>query len=89
MILKHRLQGKRGWAWVFANDVTTLIKLGQSRGAKVLQETLPEYHAKVVTDRYSSYSYFLDKQRQVCWSHLMRDFERFAQKIKLPTQETV
>ena len=30
----HRLQGKRGWAWVFANDLTTLIKLGQSRGQK-------------------------------------------------------
>lgn len=75
----HRLQGKRGWAWVFANDVTTLIKLGQSRGAKVLHEMLPEYDGKVISDRYSSYSYFLDEKRQVCWSHLMRDFERFAQ----------
>ena len=75
----HRLQGKRGWAWVFANSKATLIKLTQSRGAKVLEEMLPGYAGRVVSDRYSSYSYFSAEKRQVCWSHLLRDFERFAQ----------
>jgi transposase len=75
----HRLQGKRGWAWVFANSQTTLIKLKESRGAKVLQEMLPGYEGKIISDRYSSYSYFSEEKRQVCWSHLSRDFERFAQ----------
>jgi transposase len=64
----HRLQGKRGWAWVFANNDTTFIKLTDSRGAKVLQKILPDYEGKVVSDRYSSYSYFSEQKRQVCWS---------------------
>jgi len=75
----HRLGKKKGWAWVFSNKSATLIKLTGSRGAKVLEKTLPLYEGKVVSDRYSSYSYFLEDKRQVCWSHLMRDFERFAQ----------
>ena len=75
----HQLQGKRGWAWVFTNNKTTLITLRDSRGSKVLKEILPEYAGKIVSDRYSSYSYFAEEKRQVCWSHLLRDFERFAQ----------
>ena len=75
----HRLGKKKGWAWVFANKSDTLIKLTGSRGAKVLEKTLPNYEGKVISDRYSCYSYFLEEKRQVCWSHLMRDFERFAQ----------
>ena len=75
----HRLGSKRGWAWVFANKTATLIKLTESRGANVLEKILPHYEGRVISDRYSCYSYFLEEKRQVCWSHLMRDFERFAQ----------
>ena len=75
----HRLGKKRGWAWVFTNKSATLIKLTESRGAKVLEKTLPNYEGRVISDRYSCYSYFLEERRQVCWSHLVRDFERFAQ----------
>ena len=64
---------------MFANKSATLIKLTEPRGSKVLEKTLPNYEGKVISDRYSCYSYFLEEKRQVCWSHLMRDFERFAQ----------
>ena len=56
-----------------------LNKVGAIKGAKVLHDMLPQYDGKVVSDRYSSYSYFAEEKRQVCWSHLLRDFERFAQ----------
>ncbi|GFY65290.1 hypothetical transposase, putative [Trichonephila inaurata madagascariensis] len=32
----------------------------------------------VVTDRYAAYNYFADKNRQICWAHLSRDFERLV-----------
>ncbi|MDE5064132.1 IS66-like element ISWen3 family transposase, partial [Wolbachia endosymbiont of Drosophila tristis] len=32
----------------------------------------------VITDRYAAYNYFADKNRQICWAHLSRDFERLA-----------
>lgn len=45
---------------------------------KVLKELLPEYDGTVVSDRYAAYNYFDRKNRQICWAHLARDFERFA-----------
>ena len=75
----HRLQGKRGWAWVFANDLTTLIKLGQSRGQKCYTTCFLNMMAKLSQTATPPTSYFAEEKRQVCWSHLLRDFERFAQ----------
>ncbi|WP_315850239.1 MULTISPECIES: IS66 family transposase [Wolbachia] len=31
----------------------------------------------VVSDRYAAYNYFSRENRQICWAHLARDFERF------------
>lgn len=74
----HKNKGKRGWAWVMVNQDATLLKLTDSRGKKVLRGLLPDYDGMVVTDRYSAYTYFKAEQRQICWAHLSRDFERFA-----------
>ncbi|WP_255446239.1 IS66 family transposase [Wolbachia endosymbiont of Aedes albopictus] len=38
---------------------------------------LPEYEGIVVSDRYAAYNYFSRENRQICWAHLARDFERF------------
>jgi transposase len=32
----------------------------------------------VISDRYGAYNYFQEGKRQICWSHLGRDYERFA-----------
>ena len=40
---------------------------------------LPEYEGIVISDRYGAYRYFEEKNRQIFWSHLKRDFERIAQ----------
>jgi len=44
----------------------------------VLKSLLPEYDGIVVSDRYAVYNYFNRENRQICWAHLARDFERFA-----------
>ncbi|WP_315850243.1 MULTISPECIES: IS66 family transposase [Wolbachia] len=73
----HRNQGKKGWGWVVTNKTATLMKLVGSRGKKVLKGLLPEYEGIVVSDRYAAYNYFSRENRQICWAHLARDFERF------------
>lgn len=60
-----------------SRDVSVL-KLTSSRGKKVLQSLLPSYKGKVISDRYGAYRYFDSSKRQICWSHLKRDFYRFA-----------
>ena len=74
----HRHKGQRGWAWIVTNKQTSVLKLSPSRGKKVLQELVGPYGGYVISDRYGGYNYFKAKNRQICWSHLQRDFERFA-----------
>jgi transposase len=74
----HKSQGKRGWGWMFTTRDVSLLKLTSSRGKKVLESTLPAYEGWVISDRYGAYRYFEEGKRQICWSHLKRDFQRFA-----------
>jgi transposase len=74
----HKSKGKRGWAWIFTNKETSLLKLSFSRGKQVLEKVLGKYEGQVISDRYGAYNYFQPEQRQICWSHIQRDFERFA-----------
>ena len=39
-----------------------------------------------VSDRYAGYNYLALEQRQVCWAHLLRDFERIAGRSALAGQ---
>lgn len=50
-----------------------------SRGAKVAKELLGEaFNGVVGSDRWSGYNWVETGRRQVCWAHLLRDFETFV-----------
>ncbi|MBS9529058.1 IS66 family transposase, partial [Wolbachia endosymbiont of Ceratitis capitata] len=75
----HYNKGKLGWCWMFASNEASFIKLTDSRGMKVLKNSaFCNCNSLVVTDRYAAYNYFSDEKRQICWAHLIRDFERLA-----------
>jgi len=77
----HKNKGKKGWAWIFTNRETSLLKLSSSRGRQVLKSVLGKYEGQVISDRYGAYTYFEAEKRQICWSHIKRDFERFAHSL--------
>ena len=67
---------KKGWLWVVVTPIATLFLLRLSRGAQVAKELLKETFAGVVgSDRFSAYNWIAPSQRQICWAHLLRDFE--------------
>lgn len=74
----HKCRGERGWGRIFTNRHMSVLKLTSSRGKKVFQSILPDYDGQIISDRYGAYRYFDNEKRQICWSHLKRDFERFA-----------
>lgn len=74
----HKCKGTRGWGWIFTSRNMSVLKLTSSRGKKVLQSLLPDYEGQVISDRYGAYRHFENEKRQICWSHLKRDFQRFA-----------
>ncbi|GFY80014.1 transposase IS66 family protein [Trichonephila inaurata madagascariensis] len=63
----------------FSSNTASFIKLTESRGMKVLQNSkFCNRNSLVVTDRYAAYNYFADKTGKSFWAHLSRDFERLV-----------
>jgi transposase len=68
--------GKRAWLWVAVTSLVTVFLIRMSRGGQVARELLGErFSGILVTDRYSAYHWYPVRWRQLCWAHLLRDFE--------------
>jgi transposase len=71
-----RQGGKRAWLWVAVTSLVTVFVVRMSRGGQVARELLGErFSGVLVTDRYSAYNWYPVRGRQLCWAHLLRDFE--------------
>ena len=71
-----RQGGKRAWLWVAVTSWVTVFVVRMSRGGQVARELLGEQFSGIlVTDRYSAYNWYPVRWRQLCWAHLLRDFE--------------
>ena len=67
---------KRAWLWVAVTSWVTVFVVRLSRGGQVARELLGErFGGILVTDRYSAYNWYPVRWRQLCWAHLLRDFE--------------
>ena len=77
--------GKKLWIWVFKAAQTALFKVADSRGSKVLVETLGEdYEGIVGSDFYGAYRKFIKDAGgidiQFCLAHLIRELRFFKEK---------
>ena len=71
-----RQGNKRAWLWVAVTSWVTGFVVRLSRGGQVARELLGErFSGILVTDRYSAYNWYPVRWRQLCWAHLLRDFE--------------
>jgi len=67
---------KRAWLWVAVTSWVTVFVVRLSRGGQAARELLGErFSGLLVTDRYSAYNWYPVRWRQLCWAHLLRDFE--------------
>jgi transposase len=79
----HKNKGVRHWAWLLTHTKTTVLFLRRSRAMKEIKQILPEFKGLLISDRYGAYNCFGQKNRQLCWAHLLRDFERIAHSAHL------
>jgi transposase len=71
-----REQRQKTWLWAAVTAVFTVFLVARNRNAKVARAVLGTQNGPiVVTDRYSAYDWIAGTSRQVCWSHLRRDFQ--------------
>jgi transposase len=70
---------EKGWLWVMVTQWVAVFVIRLSRGSKVAKELLGEDFKGVVnSDRYSAYNWLPVKLRQLCWAHLLRQFQAYV-----------
>lgn len=75
-------EGKKGraWLWVVTTSLVTVFKIAKSRGEDVAREMLGDFKGILGVDRWSAYNFVDSLRRQLCWSHLIRDFQGFVDR---------
>jgi len=76
-----REANQRAWLWVAVTTWVTVCVVRLSRGAKVARELLGECFRGILgSDRWSAYTWYNPLRRQICWAHLLRDFEAMIER---------
>lgn len=71
----------RAYLWVMATALVTVVMVQGSRSKEAAQKLIGEKYAGVViTDRYCGYHWVDPERRQLCWSHLDRDFQSMVDR---------
>jgi transposase len=74
-------QSKASWRWVVVTALVTVFHIVPSRSGAVARQLLGDTYAGVVaSDRASAYNWLDPAQRQVCGSHLLRDFQKILER---------
>jgi transposase len=72
---------QRAWLWVLTTPVVTVFKIAKSRGQDVAREMLGGgFQGILGVDRWGAYNFLKALRRQLCWSHLLRDFQGFVDR---------
>jgi transposase len=74
-------QPKASGLWVVVTALVTVFHIVPSRRGAVARQLLGATYAGVVgSDRASAYNWLDPSQRQLCWSHLLRDFQKILER---------
>ena len=74
-------EGVANWVWAAVQPKLAVFAIYPTRARYVIPELIgADCTAAVTTDRYAAYAFIDPERRQVCWAHLLRDFNRIAQR---------
>jgi transposase len=75
---------QRGWLWTVVTQAVTVFTIALSRAAGVARQLIdPSAGQVITTDRYKGYLWLPLRRRQVCWAHLIRDFQAMVDRANL------
>jgi transposase len=81
---RYPREGSANWAWAVIHPKLAVFNILPSRARYVIQDLIGQApQGVVVSDRYAAYAYIAADRRQVCWAHLLRDFNRIGQRAGL------
>lgn len=65
----------KAWLWVAVTPLIAVFLIRLKRDRAAFDELAGATPGVITTDRYSVYQHLPPDQRQICWSHLRRDFQ--------------
>jgi transposase len=75
------LAGKLCWLWMAATDLVACFKITAGRGKADFRKLLgEEITGTVGSDRWHAYNFLDLANRQLCWAHLKRDFQKWLDR---------
>lgn len=73
--------GKRRWLWVMVTALATCFSVATSRNGPALRHLLgTAYRGIVGSDRHRPYLALPPERHQLCWSHLVRNFQALVDR---------
>ncbi len=77
---KWNQSGNREYLWAISTQAASFFGILPTRGSIAAKSLLGhEVEGIVTTDRYKAYNFLEPDQHAYCWSHLERNFQRFAE----------
>ncbi len=69
----------KAWLWTAVTPLVTVFLVHARRSTVAAKQLLGSFAGVLVSDRWSAYSFIDAARRQLCWAHLLRDFEWIAE----------
>ncbi|NIV32858.1 MAG: IS66 family transposase [Anaerolineae bacterium] len=73
---------RKAWLWVAATPWVSVFMIQARRAGHCARQLLGKVQGILVTDRLKSYGFWPMHQRQICWAHLGREFDGWAQRAE-------
>jgi transposase len=67
--------------WTAATEGASIFQIAEHCNREQFNELIGDYTGIVVSDRWNGYSHLDPDRRQVCWSHIQRDFRRHSEGL--------
>ena len=81
-----RTAGQRRALWGALSGRHAVLKIAPDRHEAHAKDLLADTRAIVTSDRWWAYGHLPPRRRQVCWSHLQRDFQAHAEGLAAEKQ---
>ena len=73
-------QRHKAWLWVLVTTWVTVFQIHLTRGQVAAKQVLGTFAGSLITDRWTGYGWWQLERRQLCWAHVIRDFQKIAER---------
>ena len=67
--------------WTAATEGASIFEIAEHCNREQFDQLIGDYTGIVISDRWNGYSHLDPDRREVCWSHIQRDFRRHSEGL--------